>query len=104
MKCIKCKKEIPDESLYCNYCGKKQERPEKNIKSRCNGQGTVYKRPSGKWQTEVTLGYYIKNGKRCRRKLIKGGFDKKKDAIAYLAVLFGEKEKAYNRFRAMEAV
>lgn len=93
MICIKCRKGIPDGSKYCNHCGAKQERPEKSTKSRGNGQGTVYKRPSGKWQAEVTLGYYMKDGKRYRRRLTKGGFDKKKDAIAYLSVLFGEKEK-----------
>ncbi|MDE6774918.1 MAG: site-specific integrase [Ruminococcus sp.] len=93
MICIKCKREILEDSLYCNYCGKKQEKTKKTTKSRGNGQGTVYKRSSGKWQAEVTLGYYIKDGKRYRRKLTKGGFDKKKDAIAYLAVLFSEKEK-----------
>lgn len=92
MICIKCKKEIPEQSKFCNHCGAKQEKINKSRKLRGNGQGTVYKRSSGKWQAEVTLGYYVKDGKTFRRKLTKGGFDKKKDAIAYLPVLFGEKE------------
>ena len=92
MICIKCKKEIPEQSKYCNHCGVSQEKSDKSHKIRGNGQGTVYKRSSGKWQAEVTLGYYVKDGKKLRRKLTKGGFDKKKDAIAYLPVLFGEKE------------
>lgn len=25
MICIKCKKEIPDDSQYCNYCGTSQQ-------------------------------------------------------------------------------
>ena len=24
MKCLNCQREIPDNSLYCNWCGKKQ--------------------------------------------------------------------------------
>ncbi|MDE6005015.1 MAG: tyrosine-type recombinase/integrase [Oscillospiraceae bacterium] len=87
MKCIKCKKEIPDGSIFCNYCGIKQDNPKRNTKKRGNGQGTVYRRGNGKWQAEVTLGYYIKNGKYYRKRITKGGFDKKKDALAYLAIL-----------------
>lgn len=43
---MKCKKEIPDDSVYCNLCGKKQietSRP-KHLK-RPNGMGSVYKLP-----------------------------------------------------------
>lgn len=93
MKCIKCQKDIPNGSLYCNYCGTKQIKSEKKTKSRGNGQGSVYKMPSGKWMAEITLGYYIKDGKKIRRKLKKGGFTKKKDAIAYLPILAGQKEQ-----------
>lgn len=42
--CIKCKKEIPKDSLFCLYCGKKQASTEgKKAKRRPNGSGTVYK-------------------------------------------------------------
>ena len=42
--CIKCKKEIPDNSLFCLYCGKKQIISEKKkAKKRANGTGSVYK-------------------------------------------------------------
>lgn len=43
MKCIKCKKEIPDESLYCNYCGKKQSVEKAKHHKRGHGTGTISK-------------------------------------------------------------
>ena len=44
LKCKKCKKEIPDESIFCMWCGAKQiKTPRKTIK-RENGTGSVYKR------------------------------------------------------------
>ena len=42
--CIKCKKEIPNESMFCLHCGKKQVVGEKKkAKKRANGTGSVYK-------------------------------------------------------------
>ena len=44
MICIKCKKEIPEGSLYCNFCGKKQEAtPKKRARKRAHGSGTITK-------------------------------------------------------------
>lgn len=96
MICMKCSAEIPEGSLYCNRCGAKQvpePQRQRGTKKRGNGQGTVYRRESGKWQAEITLGYYLKNGKRYRKKATKGGFAKKKDAIAYIAAMQGGVEK-----------
>lgn len=42
MICVKCKKEIPDKSAFCNHCGKKQDQTRKHRK-RANGTGTVTK-------------------------------------------------------------
>ncbi|MDE5738552.1 MAG: site-specific integrase [Oscillospiraceae bacterium] len=42
MLCIKCKKEIPNESVYCLYCGKKQKKTEKKrTRKRPHGTGTI---------------------------------------------------------------
>ena len=86
MLCRKCKKDIPDGSKFCNYCGTKQDY-EKASKKRGNGQGCVYRMPNGKWKAEVTLGYDEEDGKLKRKKATKTGFDTKKDALAYLPQL-----------------
>ena len=48
MNCKKCHKEIPDGSLYCNYCGKKQEATKRKRAKRANGTGTIYCRSERK--------------------------------------------------------
>lgn len=56
--CVKCKKDIPDESTFCLFCGKKQVVGEKKkTKKRANGSGTVYKvsgRRRKPWAAVVT--------------------------------------------------
>lgn len=87
MFCIKCSAEIPENSIYCNFCGCKQEKPTRNTKKRGNGQGSAYKLPSGTWAAQITLGYYIQDGVRKRKVKRKKGFRTKKDAISYLEAL-----------------
>lgn len=87
MNCRKCKKEIPENSAFCLFCGAKQKEAEKAPKSRGNGTGTAYKR--GKtWIAVITLGY-VKDadGKTHRQYRSKGGFKTKRDAINYLPTL-----------------
>lgn len=43
MECIKCKKEIPDGSVFCNHCGKRQTPEPRKHKKRANGTGQIYK-------------------------------------------------------------
>ena len=86
MLCKKCKKEIPDDSKFCNLCGAKQVR-EKSTKKRGNGQGTVYKGPDGKWIAEYTIGWDEVDGKLNRKMRRKKGFATKNEALAYLPEL-----------------
>lgn len=43
MLCIKCKKEINNDSIFCQFCGKKQVAEQKKTLKRANGTGSVYK-------------------------------------------------------------
>lgn len=90
MQCIKCSRTIPDDAAFCSYCGKKQaassEVMQKSVKKRGNGQGSVYKR-GNKWCAAVTLGYYMEDGVRKRKVRKKAGFERKKDALAYIEEL-----------------
>ena len=38
----KCKKEIPDGSVYCCWCGKKQETTKRKKAKRASGTGNIY--------------------------------------------------------------
>lgn len=86
MICTKCNADIPENSIYCNICGKKQMTAH-NVKKRGNGQGSVYRAENGTWTAEITLGYYVREGVKRRKRRRKYGFAKKKDAIAYLLTL-----------------
>ena len=91
MNCIKCSAVIPDGSLYCNLCGKKQTVAEKkrSVKVRGNGMGSAYKR--GKyWTAIVTMDWIFPDDPSKPKKPIrktKGGFKSKADAIAYCPTL-----------------
>lgn len=87
MTCISCKKQIPDDAVYCLYCGKKQTRTAAAHHRRGNGLGSVYKMPCGTWTAERTLGFFIKDGKTKRKRSRKYGFKTKKEAVLYLEQL-----------------
>lgn len=90
--CRKCKKEIPDESIYCLYCGVKQTLAHSHsVKKRGNGQGTVYKTPSGKYRAEVVLGYYTDEKGVLRSQRKTKTFDKKSDALLAIPELLQSK-------------
>lgn len=63
--CVKCKKEMPDRSTFCPWCGKKQAREPRKALKRANGMGSAYKltaprlrRPWVASKSKVVLGYY----------------------------------------------
>lgn len=64
MICIKCQAEIPEGSIYCNICGKKQTREKLTRKNRPHGAGTVYKvsgkrrKPWAAARRKKLIGYY----------------------------------------------
>lgn len=87
----RCGMEIPDGSMYCNYCGTNQSSTRsQNTRKRGNGMGTVFKLPNGKYRAEYTVA--IRGGKRIRR--TKSGFKTKKEALEYLPLLKSEPESA----------
>lgn len=88
MQCVKCKKDIPDESIYCLFCGQKQVASKQGRKAhaRANGTGSVYKR-GHTWEAAVVVGYKLIDGKsKCIRRT-KGGFQTKTEALLYLPQL-----------------
>lgn len=61
MNCIKCQKPIPQDGLYCPYCGKKQQAEKKKRKKRANGMGTVCRKPGSRskpWEAQKA-GIYV---------------------------------------------
>lgn len=100
MQCVKCGAVLPDGSLYCNVCGKKQaqvKRAGKGVKVRGNGQGCAYRLPNGKWRAEKTIGYKVipdTDPPRKRRVVVtRSDFKRKIDALNYLPVLGTELDK-----------
>lgn len=89
-RCVKCKMEIPDGSLFCCWCGKKQQT--KKATKRGNGTGSVYRR-NDKWVAEITRGYREENGTMKRVVSRKCGFRTKKEALEYLPTLAGQKKR-----------
>lgn len=92
MNCNKCGADLPEGSVFCCFCGKKQLR-EKKKKARGNGQGSVFKLPSGKYKAVVTVGYYLSDDGERHRKTHSQVFPTKKEAIAALPRLLNEPVK-----------
>lgn len=56
MLCIKCQKEIPDGSAFCNHCGKEQNpKPKKRSRKRPQGSGTIRKDDRNKSKPWVAI-------------------------------------------------
>jgi integrase len=43
MMCVKCKKEIPEGAVFCNWCGKKQGTKKQKTRRRARGSGSICK-------------------------------------------------------------
>jgi len=55
MLCVKCKQEIADGSVFCNWCGKKQAVEKRKSRKRANSQGSVYKLPGNRTKPFVAV-------------------------------------------------
>jgi integrase len=44
MDCKKCNRQIPDDAMFCPYCGTRQTAEPRKHRKRANGTGTIYKR------------------------------------------------------------
>lgn len=94
MICPRCNRDIPDDAALCCYCGRVfQRKAPSRVHQRANGTGTAYKKGKG-WMAEVTIGWITdENGKKIRRRLRKGGFKTRTDALAYTASLLDRQQK-----------
>lgn len=94
--CIKCSKNIPDGSAYCNHCGARQSAANKR-RSRGNGEGSIYK-SDGKWRATITVGFEVRDGQLHQIRKSKCGFDKKQDARDWITANMPElKQRAADR-------
>ena len=83
MDCRKCSRALPEDAIFCCYCGVKQEITRKHRK-RANGTGTVF-RYRGGWVVEYTEGWEVVDGDLRRKTRRKYGFKTSKDAEDALA-------------------
>lgn len=90
MVCIKCGATLPEDALYCCYCGKKQTATQKKGRKRANGEGSVYRDSTGRWRAQIVVGYKLINGRSQSIKKTKAGFETKRAAIEYLEQLRGQ--------------
>lgn len=85
MICRKCSRDIPDDAVFCCYCGIRIQKIATRRK-RANGEGTVYSR--GKtWTAKILLDYAPSDGSYVTKNLYKGGFPTRSKALEFIPVL-----------------
>ncbi len=77
-----CRREIPDDSVFCCYCGKKIGPVERKTPKRANGTGSVYKH-GDTWAAELR----VYNGRKLAHRKKKYGFKTKAAALAYVQTM-----------------
>ena len=103
MKCKKCKKEIPDNALYCQWCGAAQKR---------NPKKKMYQRPDGFFETTKTINgkkvhFYGKTEKEVTDKMI--AYQEEEEAGPLFKVVaedwrdYAYEEVEYNTAKGYEA-
>ena len=89
MICRKCGRDMPENALYCPWCGVSQQ-PKKSRGKRGNGTGSAYRR-GNTWEARIVVRYDAVevDGVKKKRPVwrTKGGFRTKRDALDYCAVL-----------------
>ena len=98
MLCPRCARGIPEDAALCCYCGRTiLRKPQVKIHQRPNGTGTAFQRKGQKtWTAQYTVptGWYLDdNGKRHRKRITKGGFKTKADALNHIESLKKEAER-----------
>lgn len=79
--CIRCHKDMPENTPFCPFCGARQEKPAHNAKARGNGTGTAVKYKGG-WKARVVVGWRLVDGKKKAITRSKSGFKTKSAALA----------------------
>lgn len=103
MICPRCSCDIPDDALYCCYCGRTiVKKPAARVHQRGNGSGTAWKR--GKtWTAVATVKYYVDDdGKRHIIRRTKAGFKTRNEALEYCKVLRTGKAETDKRIPTLE--
>lgn len=87
MPCIKCKKDLQPDFIWCPYCGKKQiVESNKHTVKRANGAGWAKKR-NRTWTAGYIAGYMMVGDERKPDTITLGGFSTKTAALEYIPVL-----------------
>lgn len=93
MNCGKCHKDIPDDSVYCCYCGKKQIR-EKITAKRANGLGSVYYDEKRKaWIAQIVTGRHYTSDLKLRFSYRRISYKTRTEALKAISDIDAEKNE-----------